>query len=354
MSRFARFFAALSIFGALPVAGAVVLAAPAHAAPIGHVVIVPGDSIDLAAIRIRTSGGCPAPADAYYARAHGHGFPAEGQLVTPNTSAGLSHTAGFDVYFAQTMKDYADDNNTTLTGRYDITVYCVDSFTLVSYGEFTGSLRFTTPTKYTALGSAKPTGTPPPPIGAGEPVALPPGGGEVPPTQGAPGAPAAQAAAPGMGPGDSPEDINLLPMVLVALAVFGGIVAIAGFRRWRARSSAGAAVLLVAASVILVAGPAARPAAAQGQPEITIGVVITPTEPTEPTGPTTTEPTEPTATEPTATGPAQPTEPPVAGGGSGGGLSYTGSPAGLILAAGLALIAVGTAVVTAARRRRHP
>ncbi|HEX6356002.1 hypothetical protein [Actinophytocola sp.] len=305
--------------------------------------IVPGDSSDLAAIRVRTSGGCPAQADAYYARAVGHGFPAEGQLVTPNTSAGLSHTAGFDVYFAQTMKDFAADNNTTLSGRYDVTVYCVDSFTLTSYGEFTGALEFTTPTAYSALGDAKPTGTPPPPIGAGEPVPIPSGGGEVPPAPGASGD--ANAAAPGLGPGDSPEDVNVLPILLVAAIVFGGLVVVAVVRRWRRRSmAAGAITLLLAATAAIVGTPTARPAAAAeaSQPQMTIGVVIPTTTPAT-TAPTTEPPmpTGPTGAEPTGA------PPPAAN----GGLSYTGSPVGVLLAAGLALVVAGAAVTIAFRRR---
>jgi hypothetical protein len=110
---------------------------PAGAAPIGGLVIVPGESIDTAAIRVRTSGPCPAQADAIYASAKGSGFPSQGQVVAPNTAAGMSHSAGFDVYFAETMKDFAADNNTTLKGRYDITVFCIDSFTQNSFGEVT-------------------------------------------------------------------------------------------------------------------------------------------------------------------------------------------------------------------------
>jgi hypothetical protein len=76
----------------------------------------------------------------------------------------MSYRTGFDVYVALIMRDYATDNHTTLGGRYDITVYCVNRLTLQSYGEFTGSLEFTSPTHYEALGAAKPLGTPPPPL----------------------------------------------------------------------------------------------------------------------------------------------------------------------------------------------
>ncbi|XVU26091.1 hypothetical protein ACQPZJ_03245 [Actinoplanes sp. CA-054009] len=74
--------------------------------------------------------------------------------MTAPTAAGMSYTSGFDVYFAQTMKDFATDNHTTLTGRYDVSVFCVDSFAGTKFAEFKGSLTFTSPTKYRAAGAA--------------------------------------------------------------------------------------------------------------------------------------------------------------------------------------------------------
>ncbi|WP_433830266.1 hypothetical protein ACQP2E_10395 [Actinoplanes sp. CA-015351] len=79
----------------------------------GTLGFTPAASIDTAAIVMTTSAGCPAPADSFHAVARGHGFPADGQIVTAPTAAGLSRTSAFDVYFAQTMKDFAADNHTT-------------------------------------------------------------------------------------------------------------------------------------------------------------------------------------------------------------------------------------------------
>jgi hypothetical protein len=140
-----------------------VTAAPAQADPIGGVIVIPGTGTDLDPIRLRTSAGCPMQADAFYARMRGHDFPSDGQIITANTKAGLSHSIGFDVYVGLVMRDYADKNRTTLAGRYDITIYCINRLTLESYGEFTGSLEFTSPTTYQAIGTAKPMGPPPPP-----------------------------------------------------------------------------------------------------------------------------------------------------------------------------------------------
>lgn len=152
-----------------------VTTAAAHADVTGGLIIIPGSGSDLIGIRVRTSAGCPTQADAYYATVKGRGFPPDGQIVTSNTKASLSHSFGFDAYFMLTMRDYATRNHTTLGGRYDITVFCIDSFTLHDYRQFTGSMEFTTPTHYEALGAAKPIGPPPPPLGqAPDGSALPP------------------------------------------------------------------------------------------------------------------------------------------------------------------------------------
>jgi len=135
----------------------------AAADAIGGVIVIPGTGTDVDPMRLRTSAGCPAQADAFYASMSGHGLPPDGQIITATTQAGFSRSIGFDVYVALVMRDYANNNHTTLAGRYDLTVYCIDRLTQKSYGEFTGSLEFTTPTTYQAIGAAKPVGSPPPP-----------------------------------------------------------------------------------------------------------------------------------------------------------------------------------------------
>lgn len=136
----------------------------ALANPIGGVIIIPGSGTDSSPIRLRTSTGCPTQASKYYATMRGQGLPSSGQIITSTTEAGLSTSGGFDVYVEQIMRDYATQNHTTLAGRYDITIYCTDSLALESYGEFTGSLEFTSPTTYQAIGAAKPPAVPPPPF----------------------------------------------------------------------------------------------------------------------------------------------------------------------------------------------
>jgi hypothetical protein len=172
MNRLSRITFLLTIaVGAL----VAVAPAPAQADPIGGVIVIPGNGTDLTPVRLRTSAGCPAEASAFYAKMRGHGFPADGQVITANTKAGMSHSIGFDVYVALIMRDFAAQNHTTLGGRYDVTVYCVNRLTLQSYREFTGALEFTSPTTYQALGAARPTGPSLPPRAlAGDGSALDP------------------------------------------------------------------------------------------------------------------------------------------------------------------------------------
>ena len=132
----------------------------AGAVPGGTLTFFPSNSIDQAAIKARTSAGCPSQADSYTAVVKGHGFPADGLIVTAPTRAGMSRTEGFDVYFAQTMKDFASDNKTTLKGRYDVAVYCIDSFLGTKFAQFTGALTFTTPTRFKASGKNTMTSAP--------------------------------------------------------------------------------------------------------------------------------------------------------------------------------------------------
>lgn len=155
----------------------------ALADPIGGVIIIPSAGSDLTPIRLRTSAGCPTQTSKFYATMRGQGFPPDGQIITSGTEAGLSTSSGFDVYVARIMRDYAAEHRTTLTGRYDITVHCTDSLAVANYGEFTGSLEFSSPTTYRAIGTAKPPASPPAPFPmmADDPV-LAPDPTSIPPT----------------------------------------------------------------------------------------------------------------------------------------------------------------------------
>lgn len=211
-------------------AGFTIAAPVARAERIGVVIVIPGEGNHLTAIRLRTSSGCPATASAYYAKMFGKGFAREGLIVTANTKAGLDSKTGFDVYFAQTMRDFVDLNSgTDLSGRYDIVVYCVDKFPSRVFGEFTGSLEFTTPTTYRALGESLPTGPPPEPLAVfGDPA----------PIEGSPAPPGNEIVADSNTkpvPAATATNANNLPLVVISLiiAVFGAVAVVLGVRRRR-------------------------------------------------------------------------------------------------------------------------
>lgn len=216
--------------------------APALADPIGGLIIIPGSGGDLDPIRLRTSAGCPSKANAFYAKMRGHGLPPDGQVVTANTDAGMSHRIGFDAYVALIMRDYATDNHTTLGGRYDITLYCVNRLTLQSYGEFTGSLEFASSTHYEALGAAKPIGPPPPPLeraDLGSPAALdaaPPPAGTSPPNPAVQAPPEPAADQVSSGHNDS-TGRSVLWLVSAGAVVIAGIMIAVTSRIRKRRSS---------------------------------------------------------------------------------------------------------------------
>jgi hypothetical protein len=246
MNRLPRIFILLTVvLGVL----APVTAEPALADPIGGVTIIPGTGSNLDPIRLRTLTGCPVQANAYYATMRGHGFTTDGQIITSNIEAGISHTAGFDVYVALVMRDYADKNHTTLAGRYNLTVYCIGDLTQESFGEFTGSLEFTSPTAYRAIGAAKPVGPPPPPSAVddfGSAPGLPSTGSAPDPGQ---LAPSSAAQAPSVNSQDSSpssqlasqrSDVTnraLLWLILICTVITALVIAAVARQIWKRRAS---------------------------------------------------------------------------------------------------------------------
>ncbi|RJQ89631.1 hypothetical protein [Amycolatopsis panacis] len=221
---------------------------PTQAEPLraAGLVVTPGDSADAAPMKLHTSGGCPAGADAYNAVMRGHGLPKDGVVITATTSAGMSRKQGFDVYPSETLHDFAADANTTFTGDYQVSVYCVDSFSQEHKAEFAGTIRVSAPGRYAALGDAKGPNTmspraelemPPPSAPAGSPapgtVAPGTGSGEGHPTSSTATAPIAAGK-----PDQSTTDGWLQPFLFVAaiaLAVAAVVLAVV-MRRRRSRS----------------------------------------------------------------------------------------------------------------------
>ncbi|XVV04950.1 hypothetical protein ACQPW3_05975 [Actinosynnema sp. CA-248983] len=199
----------------------------AQAAPLGGLVVTPGESKDAAPVRLGTTAGCPAQSAGYYATMRGAGLPAEGLVIVPNGDVGLSHDGPFEVPMALTFKDFAADNNVTFSGRYDLVLHCIDPFTQESHGEFTGTLDFVEPARYVAVGAAKGPQRPSTPliVPADPPVGQPsdaldaPSGSTEPPPS---------AAAPAEGG---------QPFLYIAIGVVGAVAVIAAGSLLRRRRS---------------------------------------------------------------------------------------------------------------------
>ncbi|CCH28436.1 hypothetical protein ABZ816_29055 [Actinosynnema sp. NPDC047251] len=217
----------------------------AQAAPLGDLVVTPGESRDAAPVRIATSAGCPKAADGYVATMRGAGLPAEGLVIVANSDVGLSHDHAFEVPVALTFKDFAADNNVTFSGKYELALSCIDSFTQQDHGGFTGTLDFVEPARYVALGPAKGPQRPTaplvvpvdPPAPGGEQATPPASGNPAPPASGDPAPPAEQeqpaqpqAAAPVQTGGGQ-------PLLYIAIGVVGAVAVIAAGSFLRRRRS---------------------------------------------------------------------------------------------------------------------
>ncbi|RJQ76318.1 Ig-like domain repeat protein [Pseudonocardiaceae bacterium YIM PH 21723] len=124
------------------------LAAP-PAGSLGSGVVTPATGNDITVAKVHTSAGCSTDSNAYNATITGPGAFAAGFLIADTQNVGFSTTGGFDVQLKESFKDAATDLSTTLqAGEYDITVNCVDDFSLDVKGTFTTAVYFTSPTAY--------------------------------------------------------------------------------------------------------------------------------------------------------------------------------------------------------------
>ncbi|CRK62101.1 Endo-1,4-beta-xylanase A precursor [Alloactinosynnema sp. L-07] len=129
------------------------LAGHAAAQAPGVLVVTPGESVDAVPVRLTTEKGCPRPATGYMATMKGHGL--DNVNVVATSDVGISFSESFEVHLAYTFKDFAADNNTTLQGKYDITLTCVDMFTQQAYGSFVATVDFPQQARYVAQGKSK-------------------------------------------------------------------------------------------------------------------------------------------------------------------------------------------------------
>lgn len=145
---------------------ALILPTAAQAAPAGSAKINPATGADTGSIDLTTSAACPGPATNILVKVVGKGFPAEGKNVvgnSPISTYGQAPSGGITVPMTMTMRDYANEAGfTTLEGRYDLTVVCRKAFGSDTYGDFKGSLWFTSNTVYQSTDPAAPQPSPTP------------------------------------------------------------------------------------------------------------------------------------------------------------------------------------------------
>lgn len=139
--------AALAVCAAL----VVVTGGPALADSSGSLTFAPAKGFDSTPMYVLTSGPCDgAAATNVVAVARGKGFPAEGQVVVANSSAGVSHTGPFVLPLQDTMAAYAHQRNIVLSGPYAVTLTCENRLATQKFTTFSGTITFRTPTTYTA------------------------------------------------------------------------------------------------------------------------------------------------------------------------------------------------------------
>jgi hypothetical protein len=134
---------------ALVATGAVLIGAPtaANAATIGALTINPATGNDQSSIALNTSALCTGGTN-LQATLNGGGFA--NINVTANVSqSSVSNGTGYTINLVDTMRGFAQANSiTTLGGKYDFTLTCKNAFGATTFGDFTGSIWFTSNTLY--------------------------------------------------------------------------------------------------------------------------------------------------------------------------------------------------------------
>jgi Bacterial Ig-like domain (group 3) len=123
----------------------------AQAAVVGSLSASPATGTDTSSITFTTSAACPGGTN-IQGTLTGPGFPAAGVNVvgnTPISSYSTTPSGGLIVPLPNTMRDIANTNGvTTLSGKYDFMITCRNAFGATTFGDFVGSLWFTSNTTY--------------------------------------------------------------------------------------------------------------------------------------------------------------------------------------------------------------
>lgn len=247
--------------GAVTVLAPILAALPAEAAPqLGSLTVSPRTGFDTSSITLMTTGPCPTVSDVI-ARVYGHGFPSSGKVVVGNTAtSAYPRTAGggYQLPLADTMQGFIDDQpgHESLAGTYRFVVTCRHRIKLQTYGDFSGTLTFTSPRVYRSSASA-----------AVAAAAAPAGVDSVPvpavtPSGAATGAPSGSGAAPSAGASAAPSavitpDIPSVGQLQPGANVPGGTAATAAAAHHVSRVQ-GWLIGLGAAALLLALGVFAR------------------------------------------------------------------------------------------------
>jgi len=158
--RAVAFVAAAVLTLAVTTLAVLTLAAPGARAASGILWFAPHQGADTDPINL-TSGPCPAGTRNLIVRVFGPGFAPSGQNVIGNSPVSLySPAPGADlsVPLTYTMRDYATNAGIkALKGRYTFTLSCLTTaFARASAMDFTGSIWFTSNTRYHDDGASPP------------------------------------------------------------------------------------------------------------------------------------------------------------------------------------------------------
>jgi hypothetical protein len=120
-------------------------AAPAAAASLGGIDVLPAKGNAQTPLSLITERGCAEPAERVSAVAIGKGLPEGGQVIVSPSEVLFSTTRPMELPVSNAFVIYADRNNTALQGAYTIKVRCTDRIGVTVLDEFTTTMTWTTP-----------------------------------------------------------------------------------------------------------------------------------------------------------------------------------------------------------------
>jgi hypothetical protein len=151
MRTFASRATAALIAAGVTVSTAALLAEPAGAAaPPAALSFLPAKGLASTPMYVVMPAPCPAGGTNVVAKAFGHGFPAAGQPVVTNSTAGVSHNAPFILPLQDSFVGFAADNGTTLSGPYRVTLRCINRLANKTYASYSATVSFSDTAHFTA------------------------------------------------------------------------------------------------------------------------------------------------------------------------------------------------------------